>query len=103
MHEAMQFIDPIFKFIISIFCKVIGLAWLVQKSIRTMHSTFDMNEGKMKCKNQHNPSIDTSRKLDVRVLEHSFDITCICFDNQVSNANNIKVQAVEHSIESIDF
>jgi hypothetical protein len=50
-----------------------------------------------------NPAVDGSIRLHVWVAEHTFDITGIDFDNEIVDADKVKVHGPEHVEETIEF
>ena len=50
-----------------------------------MEGAFNMNELEVKHEDAHDPTVHASGRLDVGILQHTFDVVCINFDDQVSD------------------
>jgi hypothetical protein len=48
-----------------------------------------MHEIKMKRQDGHYPAIDTGSRRDVGMLQHSFDVFSVDFDDKIANADEI--------------
>src|SRR5882724_13195170 len=49
----------------------------------------------------NNPSVDRSTWLNVQVVEHPFDITCIDFDSKIFDTNDVKSGSLKGMPETI--
>ena len=50
-----------------------------------------------------NPSVDGGIGLNVRVAEHTFDVACIDFYDEVGGANEVEAGGAEGAEETIKF
>jgi hypothetical protein len=75
----------------------------MQKSVRTMVGTCNVDESEVECENGHNPAIDTGTWGNIRICEHSFDIVGINFDDEVLYADDIESECTKCTIEAIKF
>src|SRR5882724_5079037 len=49
----------------------------------------------------NNPSVDRSSWLNVRIVEHTFDIACIDFDLMIFDTNDVKSVGLKGAPEAI--
>ena len=63
----------------------------------------DMDKFDVEQKDGGNPSVDGSVGLNVRVAEHTFDITCVNFYNKVAGTNEMKVGSTEGTKKAVEF
>ena len=63
----------------------------------------DVYEFEMKCQNGNDPSIDTCTGGDVRIREHSFDVSCVDFNDKVLYADEVNTKRAEGAVESLYF
>src|SRR5882724_1796641 len=49
----------------------------------------------------NNPSVDHSAWLNVRIVEHTFDIACINFDSKIFDTNDVKSVGLKGVPETI--
>lgn len=47
--------------------------------------------------------IDGGIGLDIRIAEHTTDVTCVDFNDEVADANEMKALRMEHVEEAIKF
>jgi len=47
--------------------------------------------------------IDGGIRLDVGVAEHALDVTCVNFDDEVADANDVEVRGMECMEEAVKF
>ena len=45
-----------------------------------------MNELKVEHKDAHDPTVHASGGLDIGILQHTFDVACINFNDQIPDA-----------------
>jgi hypothetical protein len=76
----VESINPIVKVILR-FGFISRLWTSTRKTIRTVKSARNMNKLEMESEDRDNPSIDTGRRNEVRMSEHSFDIFRINLNN----------------------
>ena len=50
-----------------------------------MESVFHMNEIKVEHKDTHDLMVHASGGLDIRILQHTFDVVCVDFNDQIPN------------------
>ena len=63
----------------------------------------DVDEFEMKRENGNDPSIDTCAGGDVRIREHSFDVSCVDFNDKVPYADEVNTKQAEGAVESVYF
>jgi hypothetical protein len=71
VHETVQIVDPVVEFFFFFFGvrdNVFRLSRSARKSIRSVHSSWNMNEFKMKRQDAKNPAIDAGGWGNVGVL-----------------------------------
>jgi hypothetical protein len=49
------------------------------------------------------PSVDRSIWLYVRIAEHTFDVTCIHFNDKIADSDEMNVGGMEHTEEPVKF
>jgi hypothetical protein len=62
-----------------------------------------VDEVEMKGKNGDDPSVDASAGGNVRIGEHTLDISGINFNDEISNTNKIETKGSKGTIETVDF
>ena len=62
-----------------------------------------MDKFEIKEKDGSNPPIDCSIWLDVRVAKHTFDVTCIYFDDKIADSDEVEAGGTEHVEETVKF
>jgi hypothetical protein len=62
-----------------------------------------VDEIEMKGENRDDPSVDASARGDVRIGEHTLDISGINFNDEISNTNKIETKGTKGAIEAVDF
>src|SRR5882724_977321 len=66
-----------------------------------MEVPWNMNQLKLEELDANNPSVDRSAWLNVRVVEHSFNITSINFDSKIFDTNDVKSVSLKSMPETI--
>ena len=51
-----------------------------------MEGAFNMNELKVEHEDSHDPAVHASRGLDIGVLQHTFDVAGVYFNDQIPDA-----------------
>ena len=59
---------------------------MLGKAIGSMEGAFNMNELEVEHEDAHDLVVHASRWLDVGILQHTFDVTCIDFNDQIPDA-----------------
>ena len=62
-----------------------------------------MDEFEIEEEDGGNPPIDRSVWLDVGVAKHTFDVTCIHFDNEFADSDKVKAGGTECTEETVKF
>jgi len=62
-----------------------------------------VDECEVKEKDSGDPAVDGCIRLDVRVVEHSFDVLHIDFDNEIVDSDYPQVGGLEAAEQSIQF
>ena len=62
-----------------------------------------MGEFEIKEEDGGDPPVDRGIWLDVRVAKHTFDVTCIHFDDEVANSDEVKAGGAERAEETVKF
>ena len=60
-----------------------------------------MNQLELEELDANNPSVDHSAWLNVRVVEHSFNITSIDFNSKIFDTNDVKLVSLKGTPETI--
>jgi len=60
-----------------------------------------MDKLEVKQQDCSNPSVDGGIGLNVRVAEHTLDVACVNFYNEVGGANKVEVGGVEGAEEAV--
>ena len=50
-----------------------------------MEGALHMNELEVKHEDAYDPAVHASERLNVRILQHTFDVSCVNFNDQVSD------------------
>src|SRR5882724_10048441 len=66
-----------------------------------MEVPWNMYQLELKEFDPNDPSVDCSAWLNVWVVEHPFDITCINFDSKIFDTNNVKSVSLKGMPETI--
>ena len=48
-----------------------------------MESAFNVNELKVEHEDSHDPAVHASGWLDIGILQHTFDVACVNFNDQI--------------------
>ena len=51
-----------------------------------MESAFNVNKLKVEHEDAHDPMVNASGRLDIGILQHTFDVACINFNDQIPDA-----------------
>ena len=51
-----------------------------------MEGAFNVNELEVEHEDAHDPTVHASRGLDIGVLQHTFDVASVDFNDQIPNA-----------------
>jgi hypothetical protein len=68
-----------------------------------MMSTCDMNKGEMESEDRYNPAINASARGYIRIRKHAFNVSCIDFDDKVSNAYEIELKCSQSLIKAVNL
>src|SRR5882724_13295813 len=66
-----------------------------------MEAPWNMNQLELEELDANNPSVDCSPWLNVRAVEHSFNITSIDFDSKIFDTNDVKAVSFKGTPETI--
>src|ERR1700679_4235335 len=104
MKKPMQVVHPIVEVKIVLFLNgIIRLPRAPRKPIRTMKSPLYMHEVEVESQNRKNPPIYASRRLYIRVCQHSLYIPRICLHNQFPNTYYPQPCCPQTPIQSVNF
>ena len=82
VHEAVGLVDPIF-IVVRRVRFIIRLCRASRKTVRTMGFSRDMYEFEVEEEDAGDPAVDSGVGLNVQVIEHSFDVLGVHFDDEV--------------------
>jgi hypothetical protein len=66
-----------------------------------MVSTHDMNQVEMESQDREDPPIHAHLGCNIRIGEHTLDISCVNLNDQIVNAYKVHFQIMQRTIESI--
>jgi hypothetical protein len=78
MHKPVCPIDPIF-IIVWGFGVIVGLLGSPRKAVGAVRGARDMYEGEIEKKDAGYPTVNGSVQLNIRIIEHPFDVLGINF------------------------
>ena len=62
-----------------------------------------MDEFEIEEEDGGDPPIDHGIWLDVRVAKHTFDVTCIYFDDEIADSDEVEAGGTECAEETVKF
>lgn len=68
-----------------------------------MSYTSNMDQSEMEGKDRQDPTVNRSRRGDIRILEHAFNVLCIDFYDEVPTSDQIYLVGSQSTVESIDL
>ena len=68
-----------------------------------MHGTGYVYEREVESQDRDDPSVDTCARYDIGIVEHSFDVLCVNFDNEVSDSYDVQSEFSECAVEAVDL
>ena len=62
-----------------------------------------MDEFEIEEEDGSDPPIDHGIRLDVGVAKHTFDVTCIYFDDEIADSDEVEAGGTERAEETVKF